>query len=235
MLFICIDGENLVGSNTRTKIRNVQRKCARNINPYLGKLKDKLKKNGDILPPIGMIVTKYDLCEHDTDPHELREIIESAFEPLFVDDETFVAIIPVSLGATLQDDSYQGDLEPLNIHIPILMGINFALIRELHYGKLLIEDQRGYVDLVRELKRDEEDSFFLWRSDKKIREYTNEISETEEQIRKNRQVAGYFKKSLYRVNRELEVVNMIFANGTWQDRRGIHRIWDDLQSIVEYF
>lgn len=238
MLFICIDGANLVGNGTRNKIRKVKSKCAKNINPYLGNLKDKLKKEGATLPPIGMVVTKYDLCDEYTDPQEVKEIIEAAFEPLFEDDETFVAIIPVSLGATLQDDSYQGELEPMNIHIPILMGINFALIDMLHYGKYLIEEDRKNVREAEQLKREEEDRFFLSRwlfggyDTDKIAEY---ISDTKEQIEQNRQVAQYFKKSLYRVNRELDVINMIFANGSWQDRRGIHKIWDDLQKIVEYF
>ena len=235
VLFICIDGENLVGDKIERKINKIKRKCGKNISPYLGDLKDKLKKEDRHLPPIGMIVTKYDLCESYTNPSELKEIIKKVFEPLFEDDDTFVAIIPVSLGATLQDDSYQGELEPLNIHLPILLGINFALVDDLYYGRYLIENAKKQRDTLKWLKEDEEDSFFLWRSDDKIRRLANEISEIDDEIQHNRQVAKYFKKSLYRVNNELDTVNMIFANGSWLDRRGIHKYWDDLQSIVDYF
>lgn len=35
ILFICIDGENLKGNDTRKKIRKVRAKCVNNINPYL--------------------------------------------------------------------------------------------------------------------------------------------------------------------------------------------------------
>lgn len=235
MLFICIDGANLVGDDIDRKINKIRRKCGKNISPYLGNLKDTLKKENKILPPIGMIVTKYDLCKDDTNPNELKKIIEKVFEPLFQDDDTFVAIIPVSLGATLQDDSYSGDLKPLNIHCPILLGINFALIDALWYGKYLIDNAKEERAQWQWLKEDEEDSFFLWRSSDKIRRYKNKIAEIDDEIEHNRQVAKYFKKSLSRINNQLELVNMIFANGSWLDRRGIHKYWDDAQSIVEYF
>ena len=238
MLFICIDGANLVGDDIDRKINKIRRKCGKNISPYLGNLKDTLKKENKILPPIGMIVTKYDLCKDDTNPNELKEIIEEVFEPLFQDDDTFVAIIPVSLGATLQDDSYSGDLEPLNIHRPILLGINFALIEELYRGKYLIEEDTRIARQEEELKRKEESRWAISRwifGGYDIGALEDSIYERRANIEHNRQVAKYFKKSLSRINNQLEPVNMIFANGSWLDRRGIHKYWDDAQSIVEYF
>lgn len=238
ILLICIDGENLIGDNIEKKIRTIKRKCGKNISPYLGNLKDTLKEQDRILPPIGIIVTKYDLCASDTNPTELREIIEEVFAPLFQDDNTFVAIIPVSLGATLQDDSYQGDLEPLNIHLPILLGINFALIEDLYRGKELIESDREYVDWAREKKREEDNRWGITRwffGGYDPDELGKNIYATQKNIEHNRKVAKYFKKSLYRVNNELDGVEMIFANGSWLDRRGRHKYWDDIQSVVEYF
>ncbi|MBQ3442043.1 MAG: hypothetical protein IJG33_02230 [Selenomonadaceae bacterium] len=131
MVFICIDGANLTGSSTSQKIRKVKTRCARQINPYLTELRNKLKKEKQGLPPIGMLVTKYDMCIDDTDADEIREIVEEAFEGLFGGNDTFVAIIPVSLGDTLEDDDWQGELDPINVHLPILMGINFALRKQV--------------------------------------------------------------------------------------------------------
>ena len=228
MLFICIDGANLTGSSPNRKIRNVKSKCGRNISPYLAEFNGKL-------PPIAMIVTKFDMCEADTDAGEVKEIIEEAFEGLFQRDDVFIAIVPVSLGATLQDDSYSGDLDPLNIHLPILMGINFSLIKMLEYGRYLIEDAKSNIRVADSIKRDEEDSFFLWRDNKKINRMKQYIEDTQKDIEHDKKVAQYFKKSLYRVNRDLAEIDMIFANGNWQDKRTIHRMWDDLQSVANYF
>ena len=240
MLFICIDGANLVGRGTHKKIRKVRERCARRINKYLVNLLKKLKDEGNVrLPPIGMLITKYDMCKDDTDSNEIREIAEESFEGLFgeEDNQNFIAIIPVSLGDTLQDDSYQGDLDPLNIHLPILMGINFALIDELWKGKHIIENQREKLDWTREQKRIEDDRWEITRwlfggydPDK----LGQEITDPAQAIRDNRELAKYFKKSLKRINRELDAVDMIFANGSWLDEGGIKRFWNDVQSIVEY-
>ena len=237
MLFICIDGANLTGSSTSQKIRKVKTRCAKHINPYLTELLNKLKKEKQGLPPIGMLVTKYDMCADDTDPDEVREIVEEAFEGLFGGNDTFVAIIPVSLGDTLEDDEYQGELEPLNVHLPILMGINFALIEQLQYGKYLIERQRKNLDWAREQKRIEDDRWGITRwlfGGYDPDELQKDIYETEEAIRNNRQVAEYFKKSLKRMNRELSAIDMIYAKGAWQSKGGIQQMWADLQSIADY-
>ena len=240
MLFICIDGANLVGSSTHNKIRKVKTRCAKHINPYLTELRNKFKDEGKGgLPPIGMLITKYDICADDTDPEEIREIVEEAFEGLFgeEDNQNFVAVIPVSLGDTLQDDEYQGDLDPLNVHLPILMGVNFALIDQLEYGKWLIEQQRENLDWAREQKRVEDNRWGITRwlfggyDPDALRQ---EINDTEQSIRNNREVVKYFKKSLKRMNRELEAIDMIFANGTWLNKGGIKRFWHDVQQIADY-
>lgn len=236
MLFICIDGANLVGSSTQKKIRNVKTRCAKFINPYLTDLRNKLKAEGQGLPPIGMLVTKYDICADDTDADEVREIVEEAFEGLFGGNDTFVAIIPVSLGDTLEDDDCQGELDPLNVHLPVLMGINFALIDQLEYGKWLIEKQHRDIEEAQRMKREEEDRFFLsrWLFGDNIDELNNYIYEERKQIENNRQIVGYFKKSLKRMNRELAAIELIYYKGAWQDKRGINQMWAELQSIADY-
>ena len=240
MLFICIDGANLVGSDTSKKIRKVKTRCAKHINPYLTELRNKFKDEGKGgLPPIGMLITKYDICQDDTDPDEIRKIVEDAFEGLFgeEDNQNFVAVIPVSLGDTLQDDEYQGDLDPINIHLPILMGIQFALIDMLYGAKLFIEEQRKNLDWARKQKRIEDDRWGITRwffGGYDPDDLQKGIVEKEQDIRDIRQVAKYFTKSLKRMNRELEKVDMIFANGSWLDRGGIKKFWHDVQSIADY-
>lgn len=229
-LFICIDGANLVGNNIREKIRKVKTRCARNISPYLGKF------NGN-LPPIVMLVTKYDMCQYDTSPEEIKEIIENSFENLFMRDNVFVSIIPVSLGATLEDDSYSGDLDPINVHLPILMGVDFALIDTLNYGKSVIENDLAYRNEIKAEIKDEKNSFFLYRwffgKDTDAMEKTQR--EVEENINKNSEICRHFKASLNRVNRDLQEVDMIYFGGHWQDQNSIRKMWDKLHSVIKYF
>ena len=77
-LFICVDGNLLVGDNTARKIKNVKRKCSMTINRYFGKYFEA----GGYLPPVGIILTKSDLFMHDTNEDEIREILQEAFSPV---------------------------------------------------------------------------------------------------------------------------------------------------------
>ena len=129
---------------------------------------------------MSMSVANYTVVATDPDADEVREIVEEAFEGLFASNDIFVAIIPVSLGETIEDDDWQGELEPFNVHLPILMGINFALRAQVK-------------------------------------------KHSEEHI-----------EDIIRINRELEDVEMIYAKGAWQDKRGIRQIWGDLQRSADH-
>lgn len=125
-LFICVDGSLLVGDDIDEKIDNVKDKCSAVINTFFSDY----KKSNNRIPPTAIIITKYDLCKDDTDEDELCEIIEEAFSAFFVKDDDIkriVTIIPVSVGNNIMDNDCGGKLKPINIHLPIFMGIWFAL------------------------------------------------------------------------------------------------------------
>ncbi len=126
-LFICVDGSLLVGDDIDEKIDNVKDKCSSVINTFFSDY----KKTNNKIPPTAIIITKYDLCKDDTNEEELCEIIEEAFSAFFVKDDDdikrIVTIIPVSVGNNIMDNDCGGKLKPINIHLPIFMGIWFAL------------------------------------------------------------------------------------------------------------
>ena len=128
-LFICVDGSLLLGDDIDEKIDNVRDKCSNVINTFF----TEYFKSNNSLPPTAIIVTKYDICKDDTDEEELSEIIEEAFSPFFVKNNTekVVTIIPVSIGTNIMDDDCSGKMKPLNIHLPIFMGIWFALSKKI--------------------------------------------------------------------------------------------------------
>lgn len=125
-LFICIDGSLLYGDDTEEKIERVRDNCSNTINHFFSEYR---QENGN-LPPTAFIITKYDECSQDTDLDELCEIVEEAFSGFFTEiigAKNITTIIPVTLGKSIKDDEYAGNLKPENIHLPIFMGIWFAL------------------------------------------------------------------------------------------------------------
>lgn len=206
VLFICIDGELLADKDddTEDKIDNI-RPISMTVNPYFNDYIDSGKK----MPPVGFIITKYDLCCETTTPEELKKIIKEAFSPFFVKRENQIGIIPVSLGQNIADDNYHGKLRPQNVHLPIFMGIYFALCDEIKKNKSYRElisrneqdirnrkdkissGQRELLDLkerisaLRRRKATEEDHFFDFMKDKALIEsLSNSIAVALEQVDK---------------------------------------------------
>ncbi|MBR4903893.1 MAG: hypothetical protein IKZ53_04415, partial [Selenomonadaceae bacterium] len=267
-LFICVDGELLVGDNTARKIKNVKRKCSMTINRYFGKYFEA----GGKLPPVGIILTKSDLFMHDTNEEEIREILQEAFSPLFVAKNIRIGVIPVTLGENIQDDNYSGEVEPVNIHLPIFMGIWCALNDRIQkYTDKLADNRSSTSDLQGKISdknsqisnlsrnisnmqqnisnmsgavREEQDSFFLWRDDDKIRnlqrninqsqnEITssqnkinssrNDIKDLESRISRNREEAKKIQEFVDTMQRDRKMFQdyleqiMWFVDGHWQE------------------
>ncbi|MBR1807222.1 MAG: hypothetical protein IJ774_12665 [Selenomonadaceae bacterium] len=210
-LFICIDGENLTGNDTAEKIERVRDKCSRHISPYLAQLSG--KNRGRKFPPIALIITKYDLCNRETDEEEILEVLQGSFSPLFERDDTFIVIVPVSLGSDLQDDDSRGKFSPINLHLPIYMGIWFALKNYIADLKRQIEVDKRTISNYNEMIRDEQDRFFLFKSNDKILSWRNRISENESEIRRLQNEISAMKQSYDRLERELYSINLTFING----------------------
>lgn len=222
-LFICIDGELLKGNDSEEKINKIRDNCSGYLNPFFSELNNKHK-----LPPIAIVITKYDLCNDDVKKEEdLIEIIEEAFSSLFLDDgehKKIVTIIPVSIGNNINNESYHEKLKPLNIQLPIFMGIIFALkneLKKLYKNKLNYNN--NYDDKIKSIQNEIDDEKWWWEclQDKdKIRsleenlEQIKEIKyiEMKERDRLNNLIQSV-KNSQERLLKELDKIPYIFVNG----------------------
>lgn len=149
VLYIFVDGGLFIdedvefASNDSEKIEIltdiVMDSCSRQINHFLSEYTSERKK----LPPIAIIVTKYDLAvkalgkaDNSENMEMLYKVIQRAFNPLFPDPSMYtgdeghtsmVGIIPVSLGSKISENNYTGRLRPINMHMPAYVGIWFML------------------------------------------------------------------------------------------------------------
>ena len=218
-LFICVDGSLLVGDDDEEKIDRVKDECSAVINTFFSEY---FESNFE-LPPTAIIVTKYDLCQADTDADKLYKIIEEAFSPFFVKDDKkrIVTIIPVSIGSNIMDDDYSGKLKPLNIHLPIFMGIWFALIKKIqnHANAIQKNAQKNkeHVDSLRNQKAKEENRFSWFRNKDEVRRLAKEIQEAESdgkvQSDKMKYMLNLMADNSEKLVKELEKIPYVFING----------------------
>lgn len=168
-VYICIDGGNLQGNNQNKKRREIHRNI-KDVNRLIADYKrDKAE-----MPPIVVVITKYDKCCKDTNPGEIIDILKKELNILFVEDtKAFLTVIPVSLGSEI-DDSENYNVDPLNIHIPVLVGIYFAMLKEKNkINKQLssvmqqLQSGKQQEDNLRQIVKD--DGFFAWLFDDDVK------------------------------------------------------------------
>lgn len=140
-LFIDEDVEDASSDSEKIEILTdiVMDSCSRQINHFIAEYTSERKN----LPPIAIIVTKYDLAvkalgkaDNSENMEMLYKVIQRAFNPLFPDPSMYtgdeghtsmVGIIPVSLGSKISEGNYTGKLRPINMHMPAYIGIWFML------------------------------------------------------------------------------------------------------------
>lgn len=218
-LFICVDGSLLLGDDIDEKIDNVRDKCSNVINTFF----TEYFKNNNSLPPTAIIVTKYDICKDDTDKEELCKIIEEAFSPFFVKNNTekVVTIIPVSIGTNIMDEDYSGKMKPLNIHLPIFMGIWFALSKKIQDHVKYMQKQQNESDKkignVRDEKAREENKLWIFKSHSEIQRLAKKIQEAENDKKKQSEQLNFMLNTMAdnsdKLVKELETIPYVFING----------------------
>ena len=216
-LFICVDGSLLIGEDMEEKIDKIKDNCSSVINTFFSEYFE----NNNELPPTAIVVTKYDLCSQDTDEEELCEIIEESFSPFFVKDNNkkIVTIIPVSIGKNIMDNDYNGKLKPMNIHLPIFMGIWFALSKKIQDQERTISEQetkscKGIVDLkCRKIK--EENRWFKKREEiqRLARIIQDKEKEYTEQTKKLNDMLNVMINNSGKLIKELEKIPYVYING----------------------
>ena len=217
-LFICVDGSLLVGDDVEEKIDRVKDECSSVINTFFSEY----FQCNNALPPTAIVVTKYDLCQDDTDADELCDIIEEAFSPFFVKDDKkrIVTIIPVSIGSNIMDDDCSGKLKPLNIHLPIFMGIWFALSKKIqnHVADIQENEQKNE-SIVSDLRNQKarEENKWIFKSKGEIQRLARAILEAErsgiEQKKEMNDILNIMANNSEKLVKELEKIPYVYING----------------------
>ncbi|WP_305768647.1 hypothetical protein [Candidatus Epulonipiscium viviparus] len=190
-LFICIDGDTLIADTQDQKIRNIKND-SKTINNFISKF----QKGNQTLPPIALVITKFDKCAGTISTAELFNIVKAAYTPLFLNTAppSIVSIIPISIGLNLEDEKDAPQL--LNMHLPIFMGIYCALTRKLKEltayqnknqeakAKLLLElDKWNDLRLQYTAQKNKlENSFLALHKNNKIHEMKNALTSASKNI-----------------------------------------------------
>jgi len=121
-LFIAISGEYLKDQPTHPKLAS----AARRITTLINHLLSSRTINPEKPYPVAVVVTKSDLCK-GLSKEDIIARVQGLFQGLF-DEKSgfFVMICPVSLGLELADNPGQGQIEPINLALPVFFAVYSA-------------------------------------------------------------------------------------------------------------
>jgi hypothetical protein len=156
---------------------------------YLGGLGNKIgpEKREDF--PIVIIVTKYDCCLNRP-KIELIEDVKKMFSPLFAEDSGWLVMIcPTSLGKQLAKDINSGEIEPFNLHIPVVFAL-FCVLIELKQSQ---EDKATEIeDRLEELENSNMRIF----NGRKIRRLEESLTRAQNQLKSTEEMIGILGREL---------------------------------------
>ena len=125
-VMLCVSGEHLQEPKKAAVVR-AQTGIGR-MNSFLTDLREELERQKRELPAVIIVITKSDYCSKRP-REEIEGQIRDLFNPLFARDEGWlVSIGSVSLGTGLATDAEKGEIDPDNIHLPLV----FSIYRVLH-------------------------------------------------------------------------------------------------------
>ncbi|TVQ45032.1 MAG: hypothetical protein EA365_08875 [Gloeocapsa sp. DLM2.Bin57] len=148
-VFLCISGEYLQEPANQMQLMSKARKMkVNNMIPYLIELGNIIKPSEQKPYPIVITLTKYDLCAHRR--KEVIEDIKTMFAPLFTPNSGWLVMIcPVSLGKELAENIASGEIDPKNMHLPLVFAV-YAKLREFYLTEQEQRDnQQSVLDQLR--------------------------------------------------------------------------------------
>jgi hypothetical protein len=212
-LFLCISGEYLTEEivsengdlNQQAKSRVGNKLKIQPINKILVDIQQKFEPSNEKPFPIVIVVTKYDKCSHRGKDAVIRDV-KGLFELLFQPDSGWLtAICPVSLGKDLANDINGGEINPVNIHLPVAFAV---------YSKLMenAKDEKAKkYSLASSLSQEKQGNWFQkWINSENIDQKEKSIQQLEGQLetltqKMNLLVKELGKIPLYLGDQELEL------------------------------
>ena len=175
-VMLCVSGEHLQEPKNASVVR--ARTGIGRMNSFLTDLREEIERQKKELPAVIIVVTKSDYCS-SRPREEIEEQIRDLFNPLFTPDGGWlVSIGSVSLGTGLAADTEKGEIDPDNIHLPLV----FSIYRVLH--ERADQQQSKLYEGIGQLTEIENEWGRLkrwWRSEE-IKQILRETEEDEEKL-----------------------------------------------------
>lgn len=211
-LFLCISAEDL---QLTTKMKRARAIKADRMNVLIKEIGAALKPTASQPFPVVFVVTKFDLYPNSNDPGQVIDAIRELF-PTFWDSPGWItSICPVSLGKELAENFDEGEIDPVNVHIPVAFAIYCKLYKQKIEQKIsqqkLKQEESELSNNLRNLKR-RNVLVRIWKGEE-IDSTAYNIEKKREQIEKASKELDEITQKLSLLSQEMIQSCFIYLNG----------------------
>ncbi|MEO0684704.1 MAG: hypothetical protein AAFY76_06550 [Cyanobacteria bacterium J06649_11] len=129
-LLFCISAEDLA----RPKMQRVRKSRADRMMSFVS---DSIQPSENRPFPVVFVITKFDQYPEPNDAEGVVERIKEIFPTFWASPGWLTSVCPVSLGKGLHEDPANGEIDPVNVQMPVI----FALFCQLYEEKIRREAQ----------------------------------------------------------------------------------------------
>lgn len=221
VLYIIVDGKMFQDEDEDERKENFEYDCVYDIQPIIQKY---ARNHNGQLPPIVFIVTKLDLLKDSSVTNsEISSLIKGYFKSAFSEGNTCY-IVGTTLGENISDDENKGKFEPVNMHLPVLIGAYHEFYDRYILLKEKIEKANDTIRDDNDLKKEsifkEQKRWKMFRDEDYIRRCRNAIESNNQGISDNNKLLKNDRTLLIKLGEYLKNNSgnfMFFVDGNIQN------------------
>ncbi len=203
-VFFCISGELLKQKLTESQLNIIARRAGvTRMISYLAELAKAKQPTNENPYPVVITITKYDQC-FQRNKDEILEDIKNIFRIFFQPNSGWLTMIcPVSLGKELAENKNTGQIEPKNMHLPLVFAIYFGYSNELRQQENRAKRKKDDLEILR-------GGNFLerWMNTEQIKSLENSLNNNQEQIEELKKRMRFLRQQLTNANLYLSGTEM---------------------------
>jgi GTPase SAR1 family protein len=211
-LFLCISAEDLQLTSKMKRARAIK---ADRMNVLISEIGKAVKPTANKPFPVSFVITKFDQYPKSNDPQQVIEAIKEIFPTFWTSPGWIVSVCPVSLGKELGENFEEGEIDPVNVHIPVSFAIYCKLYTQKIQEKIRLQELKNKTgQLNDQLVNLKSKNVFvrIWKGDE-IDSTSSSIEKTAEELEKANQGLDETTKKLNLLSDEMMQTCFIYLNG----------------------
>jgi hypothetical protein len=211
-LLLCISAEHL---QIKEKMKRDRAIKASKMNVLMTEIGKAVKPTANKPFPVAIVITKFDQYPKSNDPQQVIEAIKEIFPTFWTSPGWIVSVCPVTLGKALGENFDEGEIDPVNVHIPVSFAIYCKLYTQKIQEKIRLQELKNKTGQLKDQLdnlKSKNPFVRMWKGNE-IDSTSSSIEKTAKELEKANQGLDETTKKLNLLSEEMMQTCFIYLNG----------------------